>query len=265
MERQNQLIDNLRCMCGNNVDDWPEMVPYLQFSHNTSRNATTGQSPQQLVSGNPARRPEQVIVREATCGDADYNIPDLSNAAVAQKLVREKTRRILEATQAARRRMAAAQESRNIKYSSRGVGFRVGDLARLKISPAEWRLGGGNKISPYLSRRHRVVKVLRGGWSFQVIPDDEPTGRMKVRHCYELERAPTKYYSWEAPYAEERHPINDSKEARPPLRHTMRERRPPKRLQVNPKQATYEDVEEEYWDDDTGELDEDVDCNDFDC
>lgn len=231
-------------MCGNNVDDWPEMVPYLQFSHNTSRNATTGQSPQQLVSGNPARRPEQVIVREATCGDGDYNFPDLSNAAVAQKLVREKTRRILEATQAARRRVAAAQESRNIKYSSRGVGFRVGDLVRLKISPAEHRLRGGKKISPYLSRRHCVVKVLRGRF-YQVIPDNEPKGRVKVRHYDELERAPTKYYSWEAPYAEERHPINDSNEATPPLRRSTRERRPPKRLEVDPKQAAYEDVQKD--------------------
>lgn len=42
VERQNQLMDNLRCMCRNNVDEWPEMVPHLQFSHNTSRNSTKG-------------------------------------------------------------------------------------------------------------------------------------------------------------------------------------------------------------------------------
>lgn len=76
VERQNQLVDNLRCLCTNNIDHWPEMVPHLQFSHDAARNTSTGQSPHQLVFGLPARRPEQVIAREVCNEDPDCYIPD---------------------------------------------------------------------------------------------------------------------------------------------------------------------------------------------
>ena len=109
VERQNQLIDNLRCMCRNNVDDWPELVPHLQFSHNTSRNATTGQSPHELVFGLPARRPEQVMTREISNTDPGFSFPDLSNVAVAQKLVQEKTQKIQRALHAVQEKVALAQ------------------------------------------------------------------------------------------------------------------------------------------------------------
>lgn len=91
VERQNQLVDNFRCLCTNNIDQWPEMVPYLQFSHNTAKNASSGQSPHQIVFGLPARRPEQVIARDVYHDDPDCYIPDLSNTETARKLVQEKT------------------------------------------------------------------------------------------------------------------------------------------------------------------------------
>ncbi|KAK3865694.1 hypothetical protein Pcinc_028704 [Petrolisthes cinctipes] len=226
VERQNQLVDNLRCMCQNNVDEWPELVPHLQFSHNTSRNATVGQSPHELVFGLPARRPEQVMTREISTADPDFTFPDLSNAAIAQKL--------------------------------------VGESVRLNLSTAERRSKGGKKISPFLSRRYRVVKVLRGGWSYQVIPEDEPTARAKVRHYDELERAPTTAYSWEAPNeATQPHP-SDASNDRQPVRRSSRCRRPPGQLQVDPHLPTYEYEREEHWDDTDDDSSEDVDNVDFD-
>ncbi|KAK3877481.1 hypothetical protein Pcinc_017807 [Petrolisthes cinctipes] len=258
VERQNQLVDNLRCMCQNNVDEWPELVPHLQFNHNTSRNATVGQSPHELVFGLPARRPEQVMTREISTTDPDFTFPDLSNAAIAQKLVREKTQKIQRALHVVRERVALAQGRRNEKYRSRGEAFQVGESVRLKLSTAERRSKGGKKMSPFLSRRYRVVKVLRGGWSYQVIPEDEPTALVKVRHYDELQRAPTTAYSWEAPNEVTQPHPSDASNDRQPVR-CRRCRRPPGQLQVDPCRPTYEYEREEHWDDTDDDSSEDVD------
>ena len=42
IERQNQLMDNIRCVCDNNHAGWADAVVAVQYAHNTSRNATTG-------------------------------------------------------------------------------------------------------------------------------------------------------------------------------------------------------------------------------
>lgn len=135
------------------------------------------------------------MAREISVADPDFNFPDLSNAATAQKLVREKTKKIQRALHSLREKVALAQGRRNEKYRSRREAFQVGEGVRLKLSTAERRSKGGKKISLFLSRRYRVVKVLRSGWSYQVIPEFEPKARTKVRHYDELERAPTTAYS----------------------------------------------------------------------
>ncbi|XP_042234604.1 uncharacterized protein LOC121874517 [Homarus americanus] len=176
VERQNQLMDNLWCLCDNNIDLRPEMVPHLQYSHNTSWNATTGQSPHELVYGVPARCPEQVASEKASRDDPDFRPPDLSNVEVAGRLGQEKLRRIEKALRSAKDRVAVVQERRNEKYCSRGGAFRVGDLVQLKLSPSERHKKGGRKMTPYQSHRYRVIKILRRGWSYQLIPESDPTG-----------------------------------------------------------------------------------------
>lgn len=111
VERQNQLMDNLRCLCTNNIDQWPEMVPHLQFSHNSS----TEESQHQLV------------------GCVTSGVPqDRSNAEAARRLVQEKTRKIQRAVRTAKERIALAQ-------------MKVGKLVCLKFSNAERRFKGVRK------------------------------------------------------------------------------------------------------------------------
>ena len=136
---------------------------------------------------------------------------------------------------------------------------------RLKLSTAERRSRGGKKISPFLSRRYRVVKVLRGGWSYLVTPEDEPTACPKVRHYDELEPAPTIAYSWEAPNEAAQPHSSYADNDRQPVRRSTRSRRPPEKLQVNPRRSTYEYERGEYWDDTNDDSCEDVDDSiDFD-
>ena len=58
VERQNQLIDNVRCVCGKDPVAWPEGVVSVQYAHNTSVNATTGYTPYELVFQQQPNRPE---------------------------------------------------------------------------------------------------------------------------------------------------------------------------------------------------------------
>lgn len=129
VERQNQQLDNLRCMNGNNVDEWRRdgSAPTVQSQHVNC--ATTGQSPHQLVFGLPARRPKQVIARETSNTNPDFT-PDLINATVMQKLVREKMRRIQKAAQVEKEKVASTQSKRILKYQSRGAAFRVEEIMR---------------------------------------------------------------------------------------------------------------------------------------
>ncbi|KAG7172785.1 uncharacterized protein LOC121861365 [Homarus americanus] len=167
MERQNQFMDNLQCLCDNNFNLWPEMVPHLQFSHNSSRNATTGYDQHELEYGVPARCPEQLVSEKTSRDDPNFRPADLSNAEVGGHLVREKLGRIAKALCLAKGRVAVAQGRRYKKYCNREGAFRVGNLVQLKLSPAERHKKGGKKMAPYQPHRYCVITVLRGGWSYQ--------------------------------------------------------------------------------------------------
>lgn len=98
--------------------------------------------------------------------------------------------------------------------------------------------------------------MSRGGWSYQVIPEDEPKGRVKVCH-YD-----TTPYSWEAPYAKTQPPLRDAGDGtRPPLRRSTRNRQPPGRLQVDPRRTAYGFEREEHYDDETDEDDDEYDVH----
>ena len=259
VERQNQLMDNVRCLCDNNVDLWPKMISRVQFSHNTSPNSTTGVAPHDLLFGMPARRPESLIKeRSRSESDPDYHPTGLDNREVAEEVVRKKLQHIERALEDSRRKIAIAQKKRNKKHQCRGEPFQVGDNVRLKLSAAERHVKGGRKLAPYLSRRYVVVKVLRGGWSYLVTPSDDLSGRARVRHYDELEKAPFQRYSWEPISTDTLIPGDEGKKEDmvKDVRRSGRNRRPPQRLQVNPRNIRYESEEELHWDSSESEEDE---------
>ncbi|KAG7165676.1 Blastula protease 10-like 1 [Homarus americanus] len=148
------------------------------------------------------------------------------------------------------KRVAVAQERSNKKYCSRGGAFRVGDLVRLKLSPAERHKKGGKKMAHYQSYHYHVIKVLRGGWSYKLIPESDPAGRVKVRHFDELESATVRPYSWGIPLSEQPSVPANSEEntVQPSLRRSKRFRQPPYQLQVDPGRRRYKPDQEECWD-----------------
>ena len=57
-ERQNQLMAQVRCICNNNVEKWPEAVYRAAFAHNASECSTTGIPPLQMILGQEPATPE---------------------------------------------------------------------------------------------------------------------------------------------------------------------------------------------------------------
>lgn len=90
------------------------------------------------------------------------------------------------------------------------------------------------------------IKVLRGGWSYQVILKDKSTGRVKVHHYDGLERASATPYS---------------REAHAHLFDGRHEAQPPGRLQVDPRRTAYDSEGEEHYDDETDEDDDECDVH----
>ena len=59
-----RLINQVRCLCDNDIEKWPEAVARIQYSHNTSINRTTGMTPAELVHGFQSERLEERCLLE---------------------------------------------------------------------------------------------------------------------------------------------------------------------------------------------------------
>ena len=63
VERQNQLINQVRCLCENDMEKWPQTLFSVQCSHNGSINSSTEYSPGRILLGKGFSNPEDVILR----------------------------------------------------------------------------------------------------------------------------------------------------------------------------------------------------------
>ena len=188
VERQNQLVRNLRCMCSNDVRLWPSKLPQLQFSHNTAVNASTGFSPFELLFARSARRPETCISDPPATAGAD---PAASDRSAAEEVTQR--RQLLDQLQReAQVGVERAQLKRveNSVVRARGQPFEIGDYVRLRLTTAERGRKGG-KMSPALSSLYKVIEVLSGGWSYRLLKVQADTKARveKVRHFNDLVRS----------------------------------------------------------------------------
>ena len=77
VERQNQLMDNIRCVCDNNPVGWADAVVAVQYAHNTSNNATTGYSSHQLLFHRASNRPERFAMPQPPEGRLPREIQEM--------------------------------------------------------------------------------------------------------------------------------------------------------------------------------------------
>jgi hypothetical protein len=180
VERQNQLIAQVRCVCENNKENWPESVHRVAFAHNIAANSTTGIAPLVLMTGQKVRDPEGIWLRDKAKGKPE-NKPD---ATYYEKLLGEKERSLMLEIERARSTTKAAQLARMKKQRVRGKAYMMGDLVRMKTDSNEV-LKRGKKLAYKYSGKYEVVEVLRGGWTYRLKPLGWKGG-VKIRHFNDL-------------------------------------------------------------------------------
>jgi hypothetical protein len=170
VERQNQLLSQVRCLCENNVEKWPDALNSVQYSHNAAKNSTTGFSPARIIFGKNLSYPEDVIFN---------NNKESSNKTVAQRLAqREKDDE--ELFEMVTTRVTNNQEKRIQGHSTQGEPYKVGDLVRYKLNvDTRSRLGG--KMAPKYSEMYEITEVLGDGFTYRLSAVDH-AGRDKQRH-----------------------------------------------------------------------------------
>ena len=179
VERQNQLLAQVRCVCDNDAEQWPEAIARVAFAHNSAENKTTGISPLALLTGQAARDPASVWLR-----DQSSVPPHAEPPTFYHKMLKEKERVLLSNIEEARRRTHSSQLARIERQKVRGKPYKVGDVVRMKLDSAEI-LKRGKKMAFRYSGKLEVVEVLKGGWTYRLKPFGWK-GREKTRHYNDL-------------------------------------------------------------------------------
>ena len=118
VERQNQLVDNIRCVIEEAPCSWPRAVAVVQFAHNTAVNATTGYTPHELLFGQASRRPETLLARQLSLSerlsDSDRE-NDETHKEMARRRVVNTIQKMDKIFRSVRRRIAQCHEKRKIR------------------------------------------------------------------------------------------------------------------------------------------------------
>ena len=179
VERQNQLVTQVRSMCENKIgiDEWPMAIVRMQLTHNTSINESSKFSPLELLTGH--------VPRDVTIlmNDTKENRNKQSGDKI--KYMHDKEKRLSKLIEEASTNIRMAQKKRNAKRRCRGKAYQEGDLVRLLVSVSDRGKQGGKKLAPLFSKVYVITEVLKGGWTFRLKPYNRK-GREKVRHFNEL-------------------------------------------------------------------------------
>ena len=250
VERQNQLVNQLRCLCENDIENWPKAIEKVQFSHNAAINATTGFSPARVMLGKELRLPDDLVTAE-----------DTGVRKTTKMEVKEEDQQWV--ISEARKNLGRQQKKRVEEDEAKPVGrqepYGVGDLVRYKLNDdVRNRLGG--KISQRYSDPYIVSEVKENGYTYVLRPEDSKSkGRVKLRHFNllktvhrspmdmpedeEVENEPgepeTKNSLQEISNEEEEHQLLPQ---RVPTRQSSRQRKPIQRLQVDGQKKMYEET-----------------------
>ena len=171
VERQNQLINQVRCLCENDIEKWPQALFSVQCSHNGAQNSSTGFSPGRILLGKGFQHPEDVLFKHrfdqvgVDCWNARLKIREEED----EELYSQVTSRV-----------SKCQEQRAQSLKSYGSPYKVGDRVRYKLND-DTRSKKGGKIAPRFSEEYEVVEVLGDGYTYNLKAVNH-NGRAKSRH-----------------------------------------------------------------------------------
>ncbi len=264
VERQNQLVNQVRALCNNDIDKWPGAMLRVQYAHNIAVNESTKLSPYEIMFGQTARAPETLLggsnkednnAKQVTCPTA--------NAVQVSMEAKTKLKELLVSISQDNTR--EQQQKRNVKRDTAATPYEVGDLVRLKLNDPQKRALGGKKIAPRNSEAYEVVNVIRL-WTYKLRKErdkDLEQPKLIQRHYNELvpclkDRKSSgiehNNLEIEVTYQQTRNgkkaPTKEDPVTKAPLRRSDRSRKPPNRLEVNPgARKRYDSITETYVDD----------------
>ena len=143
VERQNQLMMQVRCLAENDVDYWPSAIVRIAYTHNISLNETTKLCPYQVVFATQPRTIERVLL---SVDGKDVVIDDNLNNYHNKLLLCKQ-----EIQSEAKRSTVTAQSLRAEGSFRKGDQYEVGDRVRIQLSVAERGKLGGKKVAPLYS------------------------------------------------------------------------------------------------------------------
>ena len=154
VERQNQLMNQVRALTLNNVDSWPKALSRIGYAHNIARNETTGIAPVELVYARKPRTIESELLNPARETTSGGTAPD----EILRIRSKEKTALEAQTKRSTRLSQVKAAERRG----SRGEQYSVGDRVRIKLSTSERGKLAGSQMAPLYSDSYVVKEVLGG-------------------------------------------------------------------------------------------------------
>ena len=164
VERQNQLMSNVRAVCLEKGVSWPDAIKGVVFSHNTSKNQTTGFSPFELVFKQKPRRPETFLLDQKKCGHIDF----LGDIDEVFRFVKTRIQQQHEKQSTTKHTQVLSPQ------------IQAGDSVRRKLQPNERQ----NKLSPIYSPECRVERVT--GPASTCIWMRQPDGRLIKRNISQI-------------------------------------------------------------------------------
>ena len=171
VERQNQLMNQVRALTMNNVDSWPKALSRVAYAHNIAKNETTGISPFEMVYAREPRTAESEFI--SALGEVGSSSP--------REILKENLKRKETLEEVALSKTRESQIRAQERHETNGEAFREGDKVRIKLSVAERGSRGGKKMAPLYSDCYKVKEVLGAGWTYILTPENG-VGKEKARH-----------------------------------------------------------------------------------
>ncbi|XP_038154197.1 uncharacterized protein LOC119791901 [Cyprinodon tularosa] len=140
VERFNRtLLQMVRCYVDQNQKNWDEHLPLLTAAYRSTKNASTGCSPNRLMLGREVHQPHDIW-----SGAAEFR----RDRCAVPEFLSELEQGLKEAQETAREHLKAAQERQKRTYDVRAKGkpYAVGDLVFVKDSTK--RKGFSPKLQP---------------------------------------------------------------------------------------------------------------------
>ena len=180
VERQQQLLNQVKALCNNDLELWPQAISRIQYSHNTSCNATTGMSPASLILGIKPVLPEDLVTEENIT--TQYQRSNDEDAASRIKENKDDDLRM--AIERAKDNIIVNQERQidRLDHDNNRQQYRVGKRVRYKLTSTDKRNLGGKKIAPRNSDEYIITKRSRlaQGWTYEIQP--LPGSQQQTKH-----------------------------------------------------------------------------------